>query len=62
MGGGWEGDGTGTGRGRDGEGTGTRASSAAALVASGIDGGRRPETLSIAEFARLADAYSADSR
>jgi 16S rRNA (adenine1518-N6/adenine1519-N6)-dimethyltransferase len=28
-----------------------------ALAAAGIDGTRRPETLSIAEFARLADAY-----
>lgn len=28
-----------------------------ALAAAGIDGRRRPETLSIAEFARLADAY-----
>ncbi len=28
-----------------------------ALAAAGIDGSRRPETLSIAEFARLADAY-----
>jgi 16S rRNA A1518/A1519 N6-dimethyltransferase RsmA/KsgA/DIM1 with predicted DNA glycosylase/AP lyase activity len=32
------------------------------LRAAGIDGTRRPETLSIAEFARLADAYSAGSR
>jgi 16S rRNA (adenine1518-N6/adenine1519-N6)-dimethyltransferase len=28
-----------------------------ALAAAGIDGSRRPETLSIAEFATLADAY-----
>jgi 16S rRNA (adenine1518-N6/adenine1519-N6)-dimethyltransferase len=28
-----------------------------ALAAAGIDGSRRPETLSIAEFAALADAY-----
>jgi 16S rRNA (adenine1518-N6/adenine1519-N6)-dimethyltransferase len=28
-----------------------------ALAAAGLDGSRRPETLSIAEFARLADAY-----
>jgi 16S rRNA (adenine1518-N6/adenine1519-N6)-dimethyltransferase len=32
---------------------------AAALAAAGLDGSRRPETLSIAEFARLADIYSA---
>lgn len=31
---------------------------AEALAAAGLDGSRRPETLSIAEFARLADAYS----
>jgi 16S rRNA (adenine1518-N6/adenine1519-N6)-dimethyltransferase len=29
-----------------------------ALAAAGLDGSRRPETLSIAEFAHLADAYS----
>jgi 16S rRNA (adenine1518-N6/adenine1519-N6)-dimethyltransferase len=29
-----------------------------ALAAADLDGARRPETLSIAEFARLADAYS----
>ena len=29
-----------------------------ALAAAGLDGTRRPETLSIAEFVRLADAYS----
>jgi 16S rRNA (adenine1518-N6/adenine1519-N6)-dimethyltransferase len=29
-----------------------------ALAAADLDGTRRPETLSIAEFARLADAYS----
>jgi 16S rRNA A1518/A1519 N6-dimethyltransferase RsmA/KsgA/DIM1 with predicted DNA glycosylase/AP lyase activity len=29
-----------------------------ALAAAALDGSRRPETLSIAEFARLADAYS----
>jgi len=28
-----------------------------ALAAAGVDGSRRPETLSIAEFARLADVY-----
>ena len=28
-----------------------------ALAAAGLDGARRPETLTIAEFARLADAY-----
>jgi hypothetical protein len=27
------------------------------LAAAGLDGSRRPETLSIAEFATLADAY-----
>jgi 16S rRNA (adenine1518-N6/adenine1519-N6)-dimethyltransferase len=30
---------------------------AGALAAAGIDGTRRPETLAIAEFARLADSY-----
>jgi 16S rRNA (adenine1518-N6/adenine1519-N6)-dimethyltransferase len=30
---------------------------AEALAAAGLDGSRRPETLSIAEFAHLADAY-----
>jgi 16S rRNA (adenine1518-N6/adenine1519-N6)-dimethyltransferase len=30
-----------------------------ALSAAGLDGTRRPETLAIAEFARLADAYAA---
>ena len=33
----------------------------AALAEAGIDGRRRPETLSIAEFARLADVYASDS-
>jgi 16S rRNA (adenine1518-N6/adenine1519-N6)-dimethyltransferase len=28
-----------------------------ALATAGLDGSRRPETLSIAEFARLADVY-----
>jgi len=46
----------GWGRDRDGIVTGTIR---AALVAAGIDGRRRPETLAIAEFARLADAYRA---
>jgi 16S rRNA (adenine1518-N6/adenine1519-N6)-dimethyltransferase len=32
---------------------------AEALSAASLDGSRRPETLSIAEFARLADTYSA---
>ena len=32
---------------------------AEALTAAGLDGTRRPETLAIAEFARLADVYSA---
>jgi 16S rRNA (adenine1518-N6/adenine1519-N6)-dimethyltransferase len=49
--------GTEEGRKRDGRGT-----EEAALTAAGIDGSRRPETLSIAEFARLADAYTAESR
>jgi len=31
---------------------------AEALAAAGLDGSRRPETLSIVEFAHLADAYS----
>jgi 16S rRNA A1518/A1519 N6-dimethyltransferase RsmA/KsgA/DIM1 with predicted DNA glycosylase/AP lyase activity len=30
---------------------------AEALAAAGLDPARRPETLSIAEFARLADIY-----
>jgi 16S rRNA (adenine1518-N6/adenine1519-N6)-dimethyltransferase len=30
---------------------------AEALTAAGLDGSRRPETLSIEEFARLADSY-----
>ena len=33
-----------------------------ALATTGIDGTRRPETLTIAEFARLSDAYTSDSR
>jgi 16S rRNA (adenine1518-N6/adenine1519-N6)-dimethyltransferase len=37
-------------------------SPAEALRAAGLDGSRRPETLGIAEFVRLADAYSSDSR
>jgi 16S rRNA (adenine1518-N6/adenine1519-N6)-dimethyltransferase len=44
---------------RDGEGGG---SPTAVLRAAGIDGSRRPETLSVAEFARLADACSSESR
>jgi len=35
-----------------------RANPSRMLEASGIDGGRRPETLTIAEFARLADALA----
>jgi 16S rRNA (adenine1518-N6/adenine1519-N6)-dimethyltransferase len=35
---------------------------AEALSAAGLDGSRRPETLSIAEFARLADAYVREPR
>jgi len=35
----------------------TRLTPGDALAAAGLDGSRRPETLSIAEFARLADAY-----
>jgi 16S rRNA (adenine1518-N6/adenine1519-N6)-dimethyltransferase len=37
------------------------AMAAAALQRSGIDGRRRPETLAIAEFARLADAYMSET-
>lgn len=48
--------GPGPGPGRDRIGTGTIRD---ALDAAGIDGRRRPETLTIAEFARLADAYRA---
>jgi 16S rRNA (adenine1518-N6/adenine1519-N6)-dimethyltransferase len=33
-----------------------------ALARAGLDGTRRPETLSIAEFARLADVYASVSR
>jgi 16S rRNA (adenine1518-N6/adenine1519-N6)-dimethyltransferase len=33
-----------------------------ALDVARLDGARRPETLSIAEFARLADAYARDTR
>jgi 16S rRNA (adenine1518-N6/adenine1519-N6)-dimethyltransferase len=33
-----------------------------ALAAAGLDGSRRPETVSIAEFARLADAYVPERR
>jgi 16S rRNA (adenine1518-N6/adenine1519-N6)-dimethyltransferase len=41
----------------------TAASSPAEmLMAAALDGTRRPETLSIAEFARLADAYSVKRR
>jgi 16S rRNA (adenine1518-N6/adenine1519-N6)-dimethyltransferase len=40
------------------EGRAAVSSPAAALAAADLDGSRRPETLSIAEFARLADAYS----
>jgi len=32
------------------------------LAAAGIDGARRPETLSISELARLADALAAEPR
>ncbi len=35
---------------------------AEALAAAGLDGSRRPETLSIAEFVRLSDSYSAQPR
>jgi len=37
---------------------GTAVSPAEALAAAGLDGRRRPETLSVSEFARLADFYS----
>jgi 16S rRNA (adenine1518-N6/adenine1519-N6)-dimethyltransferase len=47
---------TGAGRGGDAVVTGSGRD---ALAAAGIDGRRRPETLTIAEFARLADAYRA---
>jgi 16S rRNA (adenine1518-N6/adenine1519-N6)-dimethyltransferase len=36
-----------------------RLKPAEALAAAGLDGTRRPETLAIAEFARLADVYAA---
>jgi hypothetical protein len=32
---------------------------AEALARAGIDGSRRPQTLTIAEFARLADVFAA---
>ncbi len=40
-------------------GTAPAPSSAAALEQAGLDGRRRPETLAIDEFGRLADAYAA---
>jgi 16S rRNA (adenine1518-N6/adenine1519-N6)-dimethyltransferase len=40
----------------------TRLSPADALHRAAIDGARRPETLSVAEFARLADVYASISR
>jgi 16S rRNA (adenine1518-N6/adenine1519-N6)-dimethyltransferase len=40
---------------------GYRARTAEALGRARLDGSRRPETLSIAEFARLADAYASIS-
>jgi len=36
----------------------TRVGPRAILAAAGLDGGRRPETLTVGEFARLADALS----
>ena len=39
------------------DGSPARLTPGEALAAAGLDGSRRPETLSIAEFARLADAY-----
>jgi 16S rRNA (adenine1518-N6/adenine1519-N6)-dimethyltransferase len=39
------------------QGEAPRLRPAEALAAAGLDGARRPETLSIAEFARLADVY-----
>jgi 16S rRNA (adenine1518-N6/adenine1519-N6)-dimethyltransferase len=45
-----------------GGGLGSAAQIAAALAAAGIDGGRRAETLSLEEFARLAGALAATSR
>jgi 16S rRNA (adenine1518-N6/adenine1519-N6)-dimethyltransferase len=35
---------------------------AAVLAASGLDGGRRPETLQVTEFARLADLFASAHR
>jgi 16S rRNA (adenine1518-N6/adenine1519-N6)-dimethyltransferase len=40
----------------------TELSPGAALERADIDGGRRPETLTIAEFARLADVFTTISR
>jgi 16S rRNA (adenine1518-N6/adenine1519-N6)-dimethyltransferase len=39
------------------DGTAPKLRPSEALAAAGLDGSRRPETLSIAEFARLADIY-----
>jgi len=44
------------------EGTTAASSPAEMLAAADLDRSRRPETLSIAEFARLADAYSGKRR
>ncbi len=44
------------------EGTAAASSPAEMLAAADLDRSRRPETLSIAEFARLADAYSGKRR
>jgi 16S rRNA (adenine1518-N6/adenine1519-N6)-dimethyltransferase len=57
-----DGRGTRPGRERDGRGTGVLPSPMVVLGVADIDGSRRPETLTIAEFARLADAYSSESR
>jgi hypothetical protein len=39
------------------EGVAPRLRPSEALTAADLDGSRRPETVSIAEFARLADIY-----
>lgn len=39
-----------------------RGSVSEVLALAGLDGARRPETLTVEEFARLADAYSSKSR
>jgi 16S rRNA (adenine1518-N6/adenine1519-N6)-dimethyltransferase len=51
-------DGTRNGRGRDADRTASATAPAAVLAVAGIDGSRRPETLTIAEFVALADALT----